>query len=132
MKEECKKGEELFVSYGPSYFEQQKVAKQRYDHQCALYKDNMKKQEKALKQKEEVEGLINSLKTTFNITGNDSSIQLIHDMMKKQILEGEEKREALYNKTILLQNQNGRVKKSNKKLWVFFPIRKWKIYSLFT
>ena len=66
--------------------------------------DNMKKQEKARKQKEEVEGLINSLKTTFNITGNDSSIQSIHDMMQKQILEGE-KREALYNKTILLKNR---------------------------
>ncbi len=116
MKVECKKGEELFVNYGYSYFEQQMVGKQRYDNQCVLYKENMKKQEKARKQKEEVEGLINSLKTTFNITGNDSSIQSIHTMMQKQIVEVEEKREALFKKTILLQNQNGRVIKTNNKL----------------
>ena len=37
--------------------------------------------------------------------------------MKKQILEGEEKREALYKQTILLENQKSRVMKTNNKLY---------------
>jgi hypothetical protein len=107
------KGEEMFVSYGTTYFESQNKILNVYNDQCKRYKELLKKDAIAKREKQEMLSLFREMQITRK---PDENIRTIKDKLLEKFSEIEKKNKDLETKTNLLENKTMLLEKKEKQV----------------